>query len=170
MTSAAAAGSPTLVLIFRVAGLSIAVRCRSIREIVFLAATVDSPGPSSPLTGFLNVHGEAVPVIALSRLFRVADAELGIHTPLILLQCQGRSIGLIADHVDEVAAVQHEALQLLAADHSLNDCAEAQFTIEGRGTVLLDSERLLLKEESERLQRLAEDAQRRLESFEAAIE
>jgi hypothetical protein len=77
-------------------------------------------------------------------------------------------LGLSADRVLGVEDLDRASLKPLPEDHSLNDCAEAEFE-EGRERVsLLSLRRLLLSEERKRLEELSAESRRRVAEIEAS--
>jgi purine-binding chemotaxis protein CheW len=152
-------------LIFQIAGHECAIPCDRVQEVVSMAATVRSPGQPSTIEGFLNLRGEAIPVVMLRRLFAVPEIEPGIHTPVIIARLGDALTGLLVDRVNEVAMVDSEGIRPLAENHSLNECANEYVMFAGRRVVLLDCDRLLLKEEKTRITEIQAAMQIRLREF-----
>ena len=130
-----------------------------------MASLLSSPGQPSILAGFLNLRGTAVPVIRLSRLFSFEGAAPQLYTPLIVLDGGGRLVALEADAVDEVCEIDEASLRDLGEGHSLNDCAEAVFTRNGRDVVMLSCDLLLLAKEKECLRECQAATQQRLDAL-----
>ncbi len=138
-------------LIFQLGDHSLAVSAIEVQEIVLMPALLHSPGQPAVLSGFLNLRGTAAPVIQLHRLFDIPAPEPDLHTPLVIVRSVARTMALQVDRVDDVIRVEESALIPLSQEASFNGCAEAEFSWQGRTTVLLSVERLLLQEESRRL-------------------
>ncbi len=155
-------------LIFQIAGYECAIPCERVQEVVYMAATTQSPGQPSTIEGFLNLQGAATPVVVLRRLFALPEIEPGIHTPVIIARLGDTLTGLLVDRVIEVATIDSEAIKPLAEDHSLNECAAAYAIVDGRRIVLLDCDRLLLAEEKKRLTELQGAMQFRLRQLDQA--
>lgn len=155
-------------LIFQLARYECAIPCERVQEVISIAATVQSPGQPSAIEGFLNLRGEAIPVVLLRRLFALPEIEPGIHTPVILARLGDTLTGLIVDRVHEVAMIDSEAMKPLAENHSLNECADAYVNFDGRRIVLLDCDRLLLEEEKKRFTELQAAMQFRLRQLDPA--
>jgi purine-binding chemotaxis protein CheW len=149
-------------LIFQLAGYECAIPCERVQEVVSMAATAQSPAQPSTIEGFLNLRGEAIPVVILRRLFALPEFEPGIHTPVIIARLGDTLTGLLVDRVNEVATIDSEGIKPLAEEHSLNECADAYVIFDGRRIVLLDCDRLLLKEEKKRIAELQAAMQFRL--------
>ncbi len=155
-------------LIFQIAGHECAIPCEQVQEVISIAATVQSPGQPSTIEGFLNLRGEAIPVVMLRRLFALPEIEPGIHTPVIIARLGDTLTGLLVDRVNEVAMIDAEEIKPLAENHSLNQCADAYVTFDGRRVVLLDCDRLLLEEEKRRITELQTAMQVRLRQLDPA--
>jgi purine-binding chemotaxis protein CheW len=149
-------------LVFDVSGRLCALPVEAISEIVHITATVTAPGQPSSLEGFLNFHGRLIPVIVLARLFALPEQELGLYAVTILVRESGQSIGILVNSVEGIVSVPGTGVRPLPSEHSLNDCAEAQFTSEGRTVTLLAPERILLDKERRFIADLADQAQSRL--------
>lgn len=130
-----------------------------------MALLTTSPGQPSLLAGFLNLRGTAVPVIRLSRLFHLEDGAPQLYTPLLILDCDGLPVALEAEGVDEVAEVEEGEMRELGERHSLNECAEAVFTLNGRDVLMLSCDLLLLAKEQECLRELQVATQQRLDAL-----
>lgn len=154
------------VLIFRAAGHTCAIRAQDIDQIVHIAATVRIPGQPAIVEGFLNVRGQPVAVVPLSRLFHVPEQPAGLYAPIVIARRASARVGLLADSVDGVATVEQTAIAPLDAAHSLNDCAEGQFDSEYGSVVLLSTERILLAQEQRRIAEIAEQVRTRLAGLE----
>ncbi len=155
-------------LIFQLAGYECAIPCERVQEVISIAATAQSPGQPSTIEGFLNLRGDAIPVVILRRLFALPEIEPGIHTPVIIARLGDTLTGLLVDRVLEVAMADSEGMKPLAENHSLNECANAYLTLDGRRVVLLDCDRLLLEEEKRRFTELQAAMQFRLRQLDQA--
>jgi purine-binding chemotaxis protein CheW len=155
----------TDLLVFEAAGRFCAVPAGCVQEIVFLAELTRSPGQPSVLEGFLNLRGRAIPVVRLDRLFDFPVSKATLHTPLVLLNTGGGTFAILVERVLEITPVPAAALQPLSENDSLNGCAEAQFTAEGRGVSVLTAGRLLLEKEKRCVAELQGKAQRILDEL-----
>jgi purine-binding chemotaxis protein CheW len=155
-------------LIFQIAGYECAIPCERVQEVVSMAAMARSPGQPAMIEGFLNLRGEAIPVVILRRLFALPQIEPGIHTPVIIVRLGDTLTGLLVDRVNEVTTIDSEEIKPLEQEHSFNGCADAYINFDGRRIVLLDCDRLLLKEEQERITELQSAMQFRLRQLDQA--
>ena len=155
------------VLTFRVAQFHCGLRTDHVREIIPIALTIKAPGQPSILHGFLNLRGAMLPVIRLAALFDLPFTP-GAYSPIVITHARDISIGLLVDAVDDVLSIDSGDLRPVTAQHSVNECAEAEFAAEDHNVILLDSDRLLLSEESRRIGELHGQVQRRLSRLEEA--
>jgi purine-binding chemotaxis protein CheW len=155
-------------LVFQLASYECAIPCDRIQEVVSMAATVHSPGQPSTIEGFLNLRGEAIPIIMLRRLLALPEIEPGIHTPVIIVRLGDTLTGLLVDRVNDVAMIDSNEIKPLAENHSLNECVHSYAIFDGRRVVLLDCDCLLLKEEEGRVAELQAAMQFRLRELDQA--
>lgn len=152
----------TTLVTFDVAGQTYALSAQAVERIL-PSAEVDCP-PLAPtvLHGFLNIGGQIVPVLQLSRLFQLPDAALGLWTPLIVLRHAARRLALLVDRVHQVVDIEADALKPLPPGHALNDCVQAVWRSPTGAVLLLSTEQLLLQQEHRRIDELQELARQRL--------
>jgi purine-binding chemotaxis protein CheW len=162
------ARSPRSLLVFRLAGQTCALPLEKVREILPMALLAHPPGLPSLLEGFLNLGGIAIPVLRLDRLFALPPLQPGLYTPLLVLRGPEPPLALLVEKVEAVLSVPGEALLPVRAGHAFNDCAAAEVALGDRTLHLLSPERLLLREERQRLAELQARAQQRLGELEAA--
>lgn len=155
------------ILIFRAGTYTCAIPSDQVAELILIPSLTRLPGQPAILDGFLNLRGVAIPVAPLLRLFLQHAPEPALHTPLILVRTSNGLLALRVDTVEEVVALDDDALLPYAPADSLNDCAVAQFHWNGQEVALLSAERLLLTKERECIAVLQAQIQQRLENLEA---
>lgn len=130
-------------LLFRLGDLNCAVPVRSVREIVPPGAAARIPGAPADVEGLLNVRGRLVTVVdgrrALGR-----TSQPGVEPSILLVELNGRTIGLQVDEVKDLVTVSSESLDdgddLPGVDRAL---VKAVGRWEGEVFVLLDTEAIL---------------------------
>lgn len=152
-------------LVFEVACQWYALALADVDQVLPMARLACPPGGPSFLAGLLDLHGEIVPVVKLSRLFQLADHPPGLYTPLIVLRGHRCAIALQAERIDGIASVQRQ--QVLAIDRhpSLNDCATGLVHL-SQPAILLAAEKILLDQELKRLAEIRDREQQRLSEVE----
>jgi purine-binding chemotaxis protein CheW len=136
-------------LLLRVADQSYGVPVANIREIVHRAALVSTPGQPHILEGFLNLRGEALPVIPLRRLFGLPDGPPDLYTPLVIIDAQGIEAALEADEAESVLEIRAEDMRALPAEASPEQCAEAVANTGGHQILLLSCAKILYEQEKQ---------------------
>lgn len=154
-------------MVFSLAEEFCALDLANVREILPTAELSAPPGMPELLAGFLNLGGEAVPVLRLGRLFSAPAKEIGLYEHMILLRAS-RPLALLVDGVVEVLTCSEDALRPVVEKSSFNDCALSQLTHKDRTIHVLATDRLLLKEEEARLAELRGVEQERLRALAAA--
>lgn len=72
-----------------------------------------TPLPDAPawLTGVINLRGQIIPVIDLRKRIGVEARAVDLGTPILVVDHGGRSIGLIADAIDQIITVPSSSIQ-----------------------------------------------------------
>lgn len=160
--------SPLHLLTFRVAQLRCGIRVERVREILPLPWLTRAPGQPAILEGFLNLRGSVLPVVSAAALFDL-PAPAVVEPHIVVLGANETTLGLLVDATEDVLTIASSDLHPLSAQHSLNQCAEAEFDANGDEFILLASDRLILAEETRRIADLQNRIERRLTSLETSI-
>jgi purine-binding chemotaxis protein CheW len=149
-------------LILESAGEIYAVAIGEAREIVPIAHLIAVPGGSTLLLGFLNLHGNAIPVIRLEPRTPEVVPEPGLSARILILLDNGQPLGLFVDSVTEIVEATEEALGSYNSAYVFGDCATGVIESAGRTIPVLSAERLLLMKERVRVAEFQETAQKRI--------
>jgi purine-binding chemotaxis protein CheW len=141
-------------LLLRVGEQTYGVPAANIREIVHRAALVSTPGQPRILEGFLNLRGEAVPVIPLRRLFGLPDGPSDLYTPLVIIDAGGVRAALEADEAESVLEIRADDMRPLPAEASPEHCAGAVANAGDRQILLLSCAKILYEQEKQCLEAL----------------
>jgi CheY-like chemotaxis protein/chemotaxis signal transduction protein len=87
------------VLPLAVGPLELAVPLRDVRRVMLQTATDPLPGAPSYLTGCFELHGQPICVLDLAARFGVEHAQPVVDRKLIVVEHDGVSLALCADHV-----------------------------------------------------------------------
>ncbi len=134
-------------LLLRAGDQSCGLPAANIREIVHRAALLSTPGQPRILEGFLNLRGEAIPVIPLRRLFGLPDGPPDLYTPLVIIDAGGVQAAIEADEAESVLEIRAEEMRALPAEASPEHCAEAVANTGGRQILLLSPAKILYEQE-----------------------
>lgn len=143
------------VLRFRLKNTTLAIPARQVEHICWMAELERPPGLPQLLEGFLNFHGQAIPVVKLGLLLQGETTPLEPFTHLVILKNGTAWI------VDEALGVG-EAGEPLPRTGTLNDWSTAQLA---DGAALADVDHILLQAEQARLAELTRMAQQRLDQL-----
>jgi len=99
------------VLAFNLAQRMYALPLAAVVQIIPMVALTPVPQMPPAVEGLMNFRGKAVPLINLRRYLGLPECALALHTPIILLMVEGRTVGLIVDAVIDV--LQIDAQQVI---------------------------------------------------------
>lgn len=125
---------------FVVGDVAYAVSISAVREIVNPLRVTELPHAPGSVVGVADHRGAVVPVIDLRARFGLPPAEDSSRTKWILVDVEGRSVGLVVDHVTEVFGTGGADLREPPALGSGDDMRgiSGVATHEGRMTFVLD--------------------------------
>jgi purine-binding chemotaxis protein CheW len=153
------------VLIFQVGHLRCAAPTDRVHEIAHFAALISPPAQPSILSGFLNLRGEAVPVVRLCKLLGLEFMPCNAYTTLVILHGGGFLTALEVGTVEEVVEIRADQMRELGVGNSWNDFVESAFSWNGHEVCLLSIDQLLLAKEKECLREFQAATQRRLDEL-----
>jgi len=170
VTLAAPSADPYLLL--RLGSRTCALPGGAVREILPLPRLWRPPGLPRPLAGFLNLGGEALPVLDLMRLFGLAaegaEGEAALYRHVVVVTAGEGRLGLLVDRALDLLRVPWAQLRPLAAEATPNGCAVAEIETPEGFVHLLAVERILLAQEQAALAALQENVQARLAEWAGA--
>jgi purine-binding chemotaxis protein CheW len=162
----APAGREAYYLIFALAGLRCALPRAAVRELLPLPRLSRPPSMPATLAGFVNLGGEALPVLALRHLLgltRVAPVEpLYRHIVVVEDTLPGSRAGLLVDRVLDLSPMPAGASSPVPPEDSLNGCVAAQLATPDGFIHVLDPARILLAREQASLAEMTRKASERL--------
>lgn len=115
--------------------------------------------PKSPefVEGVINLRGKVIPIIDLRKRFGLPQAELGKYARIVVVNMEGRMVGLIVDSVSEVLRLSEGAIEppppVVAGIDS--EYIRGLGKLDGRLLILLDLSKILTKEERKELVEVA---------------
>jgi len=117
-TASAVAGSTTAAapvrqtyILFLVAGTTYAVRSHEVLHMEMLEHVTPVPNAPACVEGVVFSRGQVVPVVNLRARFGFERLELDLRSRLLVVQSQGRQIGLLADEAREFITLDEAAIQ-----------------------------------------------------------
>lgn len=97
-------------VIFRLNRIHYAVAIESIQQIIEMVTITPVLKTEAWMEGVINYHGSSIPVVNLRRHFGMEVVPYRWHTPIILVNLSGHSVGLIVDDVLDVTAISREQI------------------------------------------------------------
>jgi purine-binding chemotaxis protein CheW len=92
-------------LLFWLAERAFALSVTSVAQIIPMVTITPLPQTNPAVEGVINVRGEAIPVINLRRQQGLPEIQPGPYTPIILVEVEERTVGVIVDEVLDVITV-----------------------------------------------------------------
>lgn len=101
------------------------------------------------IQGVTNLRGVIVPIVDLRVKFRMASAEVNEQTVAIILNLEGRVVGIVVDGVSDVLMLDSEQIRPAPEFGSTlsTEYLTGLGTIDGRMLILVDIEKLMTSEE-----------------------
>ena len=136
-------------------------------QIVEMVTITHIPQLNSVVEGVINVHGESIAVFKLRRHFGLSDAPVELNTPILLVQIDGRTSGLIVDEVIDVLSISdHQVVHLPdIVPASLGDAPifRGLTHVSGSAVLMLDPASLFLPQQLQALAQVTEILQQATE-------
>lgn len=130
-----------------------AVPILQIQEINRLVDITKVPRSPDFVEGVINLRGKVIPIIDLRKRFGLPQAELGKYARIVVVNMEGRMVGLIVDSVSEVLRLSEDAIEpappVVAGIDS--EYIRGLGKLDGRLLIMLDLSKILTKEERKEL-------------------
>jgi chemotaxis signal transduction protein len=98
-------------ILFSVAGTTYAAPSRQVRHIEMIDEVTSVPNTPPHIEGVVFSRGRVVPVVNLRVRFGFDRSERDIRTRLLVVDVDGRLVGLMADEAREFATIPESAVQ-----------------------------------------------------------
>ena len=82
-----------------------------VREIIRVPEITAVPNVPDHIEGVINVRGQIIPVIDLPKRFGVRAPERNSRNRIVVVELEGRSVGLIVDSASEVLRIAHSEIE-----------------------------------------------------------
>lgn len=146
-------GSDTQLVTFNLGKEEFAVPILQIQEINRLVEITRVPKSPDFVEGVINLRGKVIPIIDLRKRFSLPQSDLGKYARIVVVNMDGRMVGLIVDSVSEVLRLPNDAIEppppVVAGIGS--EYIKGLGKLEGRLLILLDLSKILTKEEKREL-------------------
>lgn len=90
------------ILTFQMAGQLYGLPVTAVRQLIEMVTIIQLPQAPPAIQGVINVRGQIVPIMDLRLRFDLEYLPYQLHTPIILVEVNGRLLGIVVDEVDTV--------------------------------------------------------------------
>jgi purine-binding chemotaxis protein CheW len=101
----------TLHVIFRVGGAEYALPAADVLQMESFNGATPVPGALPYVEGIIHVRGRVVPVVNLRVRFGLPPIERTLDSRVVVVELEGRTVGLLADSSREVVKLGDDQLQ-----------------------------------------------------------
>ena len=143
---------------FRIGRETFALPIATVREIIRVPEITTVPDAREYVEGVINLRGRIVPIVDLRRRFGESVIETDKKNRILVVELQGRAVGLIVNSASEVLRIPQSEIE---QPNNVFPEGELNFItgvgkLKGRLVMLLDLSRMLQRGE---LRRLADTAE-----------
>ena len=129
----------------------LAIALEQVVRVVHAVEVTTLPDVSPVVAGYVNVHGEFVPVIDLRRRLGLPERDLVLSDQFVLVHGGGMRALVIADGVVGVVELASESFVPRPRPYAVDDCRGADLDLEEGTISVLALDRLLASEAAERV-------------------
>ncbi len=96
---------------FRIGRETFGVPISVVREIIRVPEITAVPNVPDHIEGVINVRGQIIPVIDMPKRFGLRAPERNSRNRIVVIELEGRSIGLMVDSASEVLRIAHSEIE-----------------------------------------------------------
>ncbi len=124
-----------------------------VQEIIRFQEVTRVPQMPAFIEGVINLRGRVIPVIDLRKRFDLGAAEIGAQTRIVVVNVEGRVLGVVVDAVSEVLRVSEDQVEPppTVVSGIGHDYLEGVGKVQGRLIILLNLDRILSGTEKQKL-------------------
>lgn len=142
---------PEIWLVFRLGGTSFGLPVADIREVMRVGPITRVPEAPFSVTGVTDLRGRVIPIVDLGARLELDAVEVDEQSRIVVLDADGRLIGLLVDAVDRMARILPSQKEDPEPDADERPAAVvAVYAWEEEKLMLLDVEELLTIDETHR--------------------
>lgn len=148
-----------LILAFNLSSAEFGLDISCVRKV--LKPQMIHPLPNAPafVEGVIELRGYIIAVMDLRKISNIKVSAESPRTRIILCRIKNFVVGLIVDNVSEVISLSQDNItpsSQVALVQSVDNCVSGIVNLGGRVITLLDSERILTKEDFGKLSEIKE--------------
>lgn len=150
-------------LTFTVASWRLALPLADVKRVLPLPVLEPPLGGPSFVEGFFDYQGAPVAALRLDRMFGLEEEDLGVYSPLLLLEARNLMVALHVSKVDGILNLGERRAQPIGRNETFNDCIVGRVADRRGDTIyVLSREEFLLVEEGARVNALETMRKQRL--------
>ncbi|MFC4322459.1 chemotaxis protein CheW [Litchfieldia salsa] len=133
-------------IIFKIANEEYAIDINQVQSIERMQPVTAMPNTSAALIGVTNIRGKVMPLFDLRIILSALPKENNDDTRIILVEFQGKSMGIVVDEANEVLEISHDNIQKPSFTVESDTFIKGVATLEKRLLILIDIEKLITNE------------------------
>ena len=98
-------------VVFRVGEEEFAIKISEIKEIIRIPSMIKVPSAPFYVEGLCALRGELLPVVNSHKLFGMTNINLSENCRIVIVDINGKSVGLITDKVSEVISIEKSTIK-----------------------------------------------------------
>jgi purine-binding chemotaxis protein CheW len=120
-----------------------------VREVIRMRQVTWLPKAPSCLKGIINLRGEVIPIVDLRTRFGLRAVESGAATRVIVVEVEGRPVGIVVDSASQVVRVPTDQFEAppAAIGQASRDFIMEVGKLDDRLIIMIDADKLLDAEE-----------------------
>ena len=132
----------------------------AVREIIHVQEITQAPQSPKFVEGIIDLRGQVIPVVNLRERFNLSEGDRNKDSCIVVVDIEGRGIGLMVDAVTEVLSIDSGSVVLPSSIIMTADSVYLRgiAKLEGRLIILLDLQRVLPDRERDDLANVADTA------------
>lgn len=141
-------------LTFKIGSESYGIELRFVTEIVVMQEITRLPDMPEYIKGVINLRGNVLSVMDMRSRFNLENRDYDGRTCIVVVEVEERLVGLIVDGVNEVLTIPVDQVDPPPQNHTgfQSTYVKGMGKIEGKVTILLDTESILYEEETAQTQ------------------
>ena len=131
-----------------------------VRELIGMMAVTAVPRTPEFVRGVINLRGKIIPVVDLRTVLGMKSIDETRDTCIIVVDIEGGNTGVVVDRVAEVRLITEDCIEDSPSFGTFVDTKHVlgMGKLEDQVTILLDINRVLTDDQSEILERVAQEA------------
>lgn len=132
-------------IVFKIGKEEYGIDIKQVQSIERMQPVTAIPNSSPALIGVTNIRGKVLPIFDLRKILS-AEAEIKDDTRIILVECQGKTMGIVVDEANEVIEIIQDTIQQPSFTVEQDTFIKGIAMLDGRLLILIDIEKLVLQD------------------------